>query len=166
VIQYPKSYIKGIFFGSSGIENSGELTIECPETGMKAIVNFKSGNMVEGTIKDSNNETLYQIKGSMKSKVVFLDVKENQEIEIQRPMKIEKIVAPVEKQKPNESRKVWYQVTRAILSGENEIAQKEKIKIEERQRKFLLEENHESVWFIKTDRNVQNVPIYDFNNKK
>jgi hypothetical protein len=152
--------------GTSGIENYGDLTIDCPETGMKAIVTFKMGNLAEGSIKDANDQILYQIKGSMKSKVVFLDVKENQEFVIQRPMKIEKKVTPIEKQKPNESRKVWYPVTRAILNGENETSQNEKIRIEERQRKYLLEENYESVWFQKTDRIVNNVPIYDFKIKK
>jgi len=161
-IEFPKSYVKGIFFGKAGIENTGSLKIICEKTKLISEIKFEYGNSVKGIIKNEKEEIIYKIIGSMKSEVVFLDVKNDEKILIGKPKKILKFVEPVEKQKSNESRRLWYFVTEAIINGDNEIALKEKMKIEQIQRDFLLKNEPKPMWFKKTDKIVKNVPIYEF----
>jgi hypothetical protein len=74
-------------------------------------------------------------------------------------MKREKIiVTPIEKQKPNESRRVWHNVTTSIRKKEYQIGNKEKILVEQLQRDAKVERESKNIewkpqhfeWFEKT----------------
>eukprot|EP01080_Neovahlkampfia_damariscottae_P006687 gene6687-10852_t len=161
-VEFPKTYIKGIFFGSAGIENSGSLKITCEKTKLKTEVNFKYGNTIEGFIKNEK-EKLYQFSGSMRTKVDCINLKNQKNMSFGKPPKVEKFIEKIKNQKSNESRKLWYSVTEAIIKGDNDVALKEKTKIEQLQREYLSKNKHEVVWFSKTKRIVDKVPIYEFN---
>lgn len=58
---------------------------------------------------------------------------------------VPKIVPPMEKQLPNESRKFWDDVTSAILNKQYSLATQHKTQIEERQRKYAADRKEKGV---------------------
>jgi len=61
---------------------------------------------------------------------------------------IPKVVRPLEKQEPRESRKLWENVTNNLLNKEYSEATKEKIVIEQRQRDEAAERKRKGLLFI------------------
>jgi len=61
---------------------------------------------------------------------------------------VPKVVRPLEKQEPRESRKLWENVTNNLLKKEYSEATKEKIEIEQRQRDEAAERKRKGVSFI------------------
>jgi hypothetical protein len=105
----------------------------------------------------------------MNEKVFIEDAKNSKDsIEI-GPKKIVKMkISDTNDLKWNESRKLWYEVTDAILKGNNDEALRCKVKLEEIQREYLKKEEHTPQLFQKTNEEINGVPVYKFkeNTKK
>jgi hypothetical protein len=61
---------------------------------------------------------------------------------------IPKVVRPLEKQEPRESRKLWQNVTNNLIKKEYSEATKEKIEIEQRQRDEAAERKRKGVSYV------------------
>ena len=61
---------------------------------------------------------------------------------------IPKVVRPLEKQEPRESRKLWQNVTNNLLKKEYSEATKEKIEIEQRQRDEAAERKRKGLLYV------------------
>ena len=61
---------------------------------------------------------------------------------------IPKVVRPLEKQDPRESRKLWQKVTSNLLKKEYSEATKEKIEIEQRQRDEAAERKRKGLLYV------------------
>ena len=166
LIEFPKIMVNGIVFGKSGIDNGGEFKITCKETNLVSNVSFHSSKQhkISGDITSIDKKNLfYKISGSMKEKVIIQnDDKKEESIEIFEKKVLKKFVENIENQKMNESRKLWYPVTDAIIKGDSDSALKFKSELEDQQRKFLKNETFESKLFKKTNEIVQGVSYYKF----
>jgi hypothetical protein len=182
VVQFPKIVVKGLFWGSGGVDNGGDLIITCKKTNLTSTVSFGSSYKVGGFIIDNTDSgVLYKISGSMKDKVIakfenkltILSPRDKKskkektesdgtEREIVPKKVLKKIVTKVKDQQFNESRKLWYPVTDAIIKGDTESALKFKSDLEEQQRSYRKVEKFEPKLFKITDDIVQDVSIYEF----
>lgn len=70
--QKPSSFMRNLLAGNKYLEHVGELTVTNEETGQRAVVEFKEGNMwggsgsrnvVEGTVYDENGKKVTTLKG-------------------------------------------------------------------------------------------------------
>ncbi|PVU86954.1 hypothetical protein BB560_006578, partial [Smittium megazygosporum] len=152
IVTYPNMYARGILFGKMVLEIGEKATITCAKNDLLFRIEFKtkgffggSYNQVSGKIKNiSENEILAEISGNwekvmkMKRKTskgatesVFFD----SEAEKITPL----IVADIEEQEDNESRRLWRHATKAIAGKDLNLATEEKTKIEEQQRNDVKE---------------------------
>jgi hypothetical protein len=136
--------------------------IKCKKNNLTTYLNFGSYLKVNGSIK-KDDEILYKISGSM-DKTVHIKNAQNSKDSIEvGPKKVIKMNIPDTLDlKWNESRKLWYEVTNAILNGNNDEALHCKAKLEEIQREYLKKEIHIPQLFEKTNEIVNGVSIYKF----
>ena len=78
-----------------------------------------------------------------------------------------KIIMPLDKQDPNESRRIWHTVTKNLLNKKIDAADKEKKKIEQNQREIAkkreeLKENHIPKYFKPAGYEVNGAPVYEY----
>jgi hypothetical protein len=156
---WPNIYARGVIFGRLIMEIGGKTSISCKKTGMTAEIEFKSKpmfggeyNVVTGKIKKKGH-TAYTLSGKwnsvikIKRRKVLGSSKDEEEFFNARTCKIiPKNVPPLEAQLPNESRKLWVNLTAAILENNVTAAAEEKNKVETTQRELrkVREDNNET----------------------
>ncbi|KAI0638794.1 Oxysterol-binding protein [Trametes polyzona] len=144
VISMPNMYARGILWGKMFLELGDSCMAKNEQTGHYADIQFKtkgyfSGtyNAIQGRIRRGNIETgeisgkwsaVMEYKNSKGEKRVLFDAtKDGQNI-------APKWVAPEEEQEPNESRRLWSKLTRAIVAKDMDAATEAKTAVEESQR--------------------------------
>jgi len=138
---FPKYIVKGVLFGTMGMELGGKTWLRCDQSGFFAEIDFKSKhcNAVSGTIRHTSDKKkdLYIIDGRWDQIIKLIDLKTNQEtvlIDISKLSSVEKIIAPLDQQEINESRRVWLDVTRNIRENKEDEALAAKSILENEQR--------------------------------
>lgn len=135
----PPVLVKGFLWGTSCAESIGEMKITCARTGHTALIDFKSGNKVEGKILNKA-EPIYKIKGNFDGTVELIHLLNEHKKErfyntADVPnMALTKKVRPVYEQDLNESRRVWHKAAFSVLYKEFQQANVYKNEVEERQR--------------------------------
>ncbi|OSD05622.1 Oxysterol-binding protein [Trametes coccinea BRFM310] len=144
VISMPNMYARGILWGKMFLELGDSCMAKNEQTGHYADIQFKtkgyfSGtyNAIQGRIRRGNTETgeiygkwsaVMEYKNSKGEKRVLFDAtKDGQNI-------APKWVAPEEEQEPNESRRLWSKLTKAIIAKDMDAATEAKTAVEESQR--------------------------------
>ena len=143
VMNYPNAYARSIFT-TPKMELGGETLIECPQTGYKADIVFKTKPMFGGSwheiscqIKNREGSVISSISGTWNGTLYELDASSGESKEIytaENAVRIPKRVKPMDLQKPNESRRKWHNVTRALKKRDITTASEMKHAIEEQQR--------------------------------
>jgi len=147
---YASVSVKGVFFGTMQMENSGKTIIECKKTGYRASITWKTGRQLSGKIY-KNDKKLYSLKGDY-TDVVYIKNPEKKKqnfefLNIKKLEKVSKTVTPTKDQQPNESRKVWYKVSVALDKRDFDAANKYKNEIEQRERDIREErKKRKEVW--------------------
>ncbi|OJT07950.1 Oxysterol-binding protein-like protein OBPalpha [Trametes pubescens] len=144
VVSMPNMYARGILWGKMFLELGDSCMAKNEQTGHYADIQFKtkgyfSGtyNAISGKIRRGNTETgevsgkwsaLMEYKSSKGEKRVLFDAaKDGQNI-------APKWVAPEDEQEPDESRRMWSKLTRAIVAKDMDAATEAKTAVEESQR--------------------------------
>ncbi|CAG8654756.1 6888_t:CDS:2, partial [Paraglomus occultum] len=158
LMTHPVAAIQGWLKGSLYIVVGEACIVTCPKTKLKAILEYKEERWlgkprfaIEGKIfkYDPENDDIKKLK-SVDEEAVLCEVYGSWRGEVHAKIRrtnetrlvlnmeaidpIPKIVKPIAEQGPLESRKVWQNVTSAILSKDYSHATKEKQLVEERQR--------------------------------
>jgi hypothetical protein len=140
VFTYPLIVARGLFFGDTYVELGDKLIITCNETKTRTEIKFSGGNKLDGAVT-LDGRKIYRYKGKLFESVDIKDKRTNQvekfvnsEVKTTYP-----IIRKVDEQEPNESRRVWHNVTFALKDGELETASQQKVVIEERQRQIAKE---------------------------
>ncbi|KAI9099390.1 hypothetical protein DFS34DRAFT_69019 [Phlyctochytrium arcticum] len=149
-VTLPNVYARGILFGTMYLELGDTVTIRCPKNDLIAEIEFLTKgfftgtyNAVKGKIKKESTgavlhtlggkwtDQVYCTKGSSSEKTVIFDA---------HAAKIcPKQVEPEEEQEEFESRRLWANVTKAILAKSIDEATTEKTAIEDNQRRIVKE---------------------------
>ncbi|OMJ24321.1 Oxysterol-binding protein-like protein [Smittium culicis] len=144
VLSYPNMYARGILFGKMFLEIGEKSMIECKKSDLVFKVEFKTKSFRNGD----------------KSNKVFFDSSQ----ESITPL----VVAPIEEQEENESRRLWDGTTIAIKSKDLDKATEEKTKIENKQRSEVkAREESKETWsprFFDMDSIGNFHPKIDFRN--
>ncbi|KAJ7795692.1 hypothetical protein B0H14DRAFT_2918166 [Mycena olivaceomarginata] len=145
VITMPNMYARGILFGKMVQELGDTCTAKNEKNGMYADLEFKtkgffSGtyNAISGRVRRNSTEVgevsgrwshVMEFKGTKSGKkhVLFDAVKDGEKV-------VEKQVPPEDEQEPNESRRLWRDLTKAILAKDMEAATTSKSAVEDAQR--------------------------------
>ncbi|EIW65283.1 Oxysterol-binding protein [Trametes versicolor FP-101664 SS1] len=150
VVSMPNMYARGILWGKMFLELGDSCMAKNEQTGHYADIQFKtkgyfSGtyNAIAGKIRRGNTETgevsgkwsaLMEYKSSKpcarvqgEKRVLFDAAKDGQNI-------APKWVAPEDEQEPDESRRMWSKLTRAIVAKDMDAATEAKTAVEESQR--------------------------------
>lgn len=144
-VTWPNVYARGILFGALLMELGGKTSIVCEQSGISTEIEFKTKgyftgdyNVVVGKVKNAKGKTLYSISGKWNETLVLKDHESGESFDFfnSKTEKVTpKVVAPIDEQGENESRKLWANVTESILRNDIDTANAEKTKIEEKQRK-------------------------------
>lgn len=130
----PAIIINGVFFGTSEIQIGGNVIITGKDFKTKISIDSSSLS-VKGNIKNSKDEVLYTVEGEVDGKVYIVKNKEKKVIydasEVQYSLPKFKKFSELEE---NHSRKKWHHFASAVHQGDNDTAQVEKTKIEEKER--------------------------------
>ncbi|OLY83217.1 Oxysterol-binding protein-like protein [Smittium mucronatum] len=147
ILTYPNMYARGILFGKMFLEIGEKSSLQCKKSDLVFKVEFKTKgffgrecNQVFGKIKKiSTGKTLYEIYGDWQTTMyiksfvngdsstkIFFDSSQ----ESTTPL----VVAPIEDQEENESRRLWNETTISIKKRDLDRATEEKTKIENKQR--------------------------------
>jgi len=167
-ITFPVILVRGLLFGRKYVELHKDLVVRCEQTGYEAVMHFvdKSDNDVEGQVQtiieedgdkkkkkkwswygSSSSEKpqkVYKFGGNLTTKVTITSVATEREEVFLDPSTYRrppKKCAPIATQAPNESRRVWHGVTRALIKKDYETANLYKHAVEEKQRKITKERN-------------------------
>ncbi|GHJ83618.1 hypothetical protein NliqN6_0020 [Naganishia liquefaciens] len=141
-ITMPNMFARGILFGKMLLELGDISSVRCPRTNLSCDIEFKtkgwlSGgyNAVVGTVKGPNG-TMGEITGHWDKSMEYKDKSGKKQILFDAATtRVTQKMAPAEdQQEPNESRRLWSNVTRAIKNSDMEAATAEKSKIEDVQR--------------------------------
>jgi hypothetical protein len=146
VIDYPDLLIRGVLTGACYLELSGTCTISC-NNNTKATIEFipkpwfgGDYNLIKGTLCVNNEQyaslsgkwsgqSFYTVNDSAKKLLFDADTE---------PM-AERRTVPMKEQKENESHRIWGKVTEALKEKNYQLANIEKSKIEEWQRRVRKE---------------------------
>ncbi|KAL0478923.1 hypothetical protein AKO1_007806 [Acrasis kona] len=172
-ITWPNVVAKGILWGSAHVEHGGNLVIYCANTGYKAQVNFDHSNhKLEGHIYKEKTKVL-KVAGELTGKITTQPEhdKKNKTVILDATAGItrEKYIVPeLTQQSEIESRRVWHPVTFAIKTGDSDRAAKNKIEIEENQRRIARARKESGQVFIpklfvdSNQKTSTHVPVYSF----
>ncbi|KAF9987361.1 hypothetical protein BGZ65_004011 [Modicella reniformis] len=142
-ITMPNVYARGILFGTMLMELGDVATVKCPKLDLICNLDFKikgffsgSYNGVSGKVKrESSGDVLYEISGKWSDEIY---IKKGSKKDILFDVKASrihpKIVAPEDRQEPNESRRLWSKLTAALRVNNQDVATAEKSKVEDEQR--------------------------------
>ncbi|RHZ83050.1 hypothetical protein Glove_99g130 [Diversispora epigaea] len=177
LITHPTALVQGWLKASLYIVLGECCIMTCPKTKLKAILEYKDEKWlgkpkfaIEGKIfrydpeNDDNikklrcvdeNNVLAEIIGSWRGKIHVkrLDTDETKLlIDVEKLRTIPKIVRPIIKQGPLESRNIWKPVSMALFQKDYTTATLEKIEIEEKQRQRAMErkarkEDYDAMYF-------------------
>ncbi|CDO74787.1 hypothetical protein BN946_scf185001.g35 [Trametes cinnabarina] len=139
VISMPNMYARGILWGKMFLELGDSCMAKNEQTGHYADIQFKtkgyfSGtyNAIQGRIRRGNTET-GEIYGKWSAVMEYKNSKASLTPECVKNI-APKWVAPEEEQEPNESRRLWSKLTKAILAKDMDAATEAKTAVEESQR--------------------------------
>jgi len=143
---FPTFLVRGILVGTLAMEMVGKVQCSCAQTGYSAEIEFKSKGIIFGkhnelvgkVKKQGQKGVLYTIHGFWDGTISITNVQSKQTSVFFEPSELpvlERIIPPLEEQPENSSAKVWKEVVRGILKGNEEIALNAKRKIEEVQRR-------------------------------
>lgn len=145
VVSMPNMYARGILFGKMVIELGDNCTAKCEKLGMTADIEFKtkgffSGiyNAIGGRVRHGQTE-IGEIGGRWSHVMDFKPAKTNQrrvlfDVAKDGAKLASKSVVPEDQQEPNESRRLWRDLTEAIISKDMDGATTSKTAVEEIQR--------------------------------
>nr|XP_053629091.1 oxysterol-binding protein-related protein 11-like [Cherax quadricarinatus] len=139
----PSAYARSILT-EPWVELGGRVNISSPETGCQAVIVFHTKpfyggklHRVTAEVKNAAGATLSRVQGEWDSVLEFTYTNGTQEIidvnDI--PMVCTKRLRPITQQAPNESRRLWLDVSVALARGDVETATSHKRALEEQQRK-------------------------------
>nr|XP_057907607.1 oxysterol-binding protein-related protein 11-like [Doryrhamphus excisus] len=132
------------------VELGGKVTINCAKTGYAAAITFQTkpfygGKLHKVTAEVKHNPTnvvTCRVQGEWNGALEFTYTSgETKVIDVTKLPVTKKLVRPIEKQGPTESRRLWQHVTEALRQKDMEKATEHKRLLEERQR---TEERHRS----------------------
>ncbi|XP_061744976.1 oxysterol-binding protein-related protein 11-like [Nerophis ophidion] len=130
------------------VELGGKVNINCAKTGCAAVITFQTKpfyggklHKVTGEVKhNATNAVVCRIQGEWNGALEFIYTSgETKVIDVTKLPVTKKLVRPVEKQGPTESRRLWQHVTEALRQKDIDKATEHKRILEERQRS---EERH------------------------
>lgn len=139
----PSAYARSILT-EPWVELGGRVNISSPESGCQAVIVFHTKpfyggklHRVTAEVKNSSNATLMRVQGEWDSVLEFTHTNGGQEIlDVNNiPVVCAKRVRPLSQQAPNESRRLWLDVSVALARGDVETATSHKRALEEQQRK-------------------------------
>ncbi|XP_045601770.1 oxysterol-binding protein-related protein 11 isoform X2 [Procambarus clarkii] len=139
----PSAYARSILT-EPWVELGGRVNISSPETGCQAVIVFHTKpfyggklHRVTAEVKNAVGTTLTRVQGEWDSVLEFAYADGTEEIinvnDI--PMVCVKRLRPITQQAPNESRRLWLDVSVALARGDVETATSHKRALEEQQRK-------------------------------
>lgn len=171
---YPSMLVKGILFGSLHLEVIGKVSIQCKATGYSADIEFKQKamfrgkyNSIVGKIKKSG-KTTHSIGGFWDSVVTITDSKSKKTSELFNNTVCEvhnRVLPPKEEMPENESRRLWADVVKGMLAGNENDALDAKRKIEEVQRAAENERTEKKVDWIPALFTKDSEDYYWFNQR-
>lgn len=144
----PYAHCKGILMGTLSMELGGKVCIDCENTGYKTELEFKLKpflggadytNQVTGKIRLAK-EVLANINGYWDGEMKIKDVKTGEQSILfaanaeTKSQRLTRYLVPLEKQLPNESERLWNEVSEAIKSDDQAGATQKKSILEETQR--------------------------------
>ncbi|XP_045132888.1 oxysterol-binding protein-related protein 11-like isoform X4 [Portunus trituberculatus] len=139
----PSAYARSILT-EPWVELGGRVNISSPESGCQAVIVFHTKpfyggklHRVTAEVKNSSNATLMRVQGEWDSALEFTHTNGGQEVlDVNNiPVVCAKRVRPLSQQAPNESRRLWLDVSVALARGDVETATSHKRALEEQQRK-------------------------------
>ncbi|PJF17552.1 hypothetical protein PSACC_02603 [Paramicrosporidium saccamoebae] len=147
VISNPNVYARGIMFGTMLMELGDVACITCEKNDLVAEIEFKvkgyfSGtyNSISGKIKRiSTGEVLYDLSGKW-TDTLYISSPQNASASTETLFHVPscqivpKLVAPIERQDPYESRRLWKKVSVALQAQDFDAASAEKTHVEDDQR--------------------------------
>ncbi|KAI0770963.1 Oxysterol-binding protein [Trametes elegans] len=144
VITMPNMYARGILWGKMLFELGDSCTAKNEQTGHFADIQFKtkgyfSGtyNAIQGRIRRGSTET-GEIYGKWSAVMEYKNAKGEKRVLFDAAKDGQKVapkwVAPEEEQEPNESRRLWSKLTKAIVAKDMDAATEAKTAVEESQR--------------------------------
>lgn len=156
---YPSIYACGLLIGTLRLEFGGDpVVLRCEKTGYEATIEFLqkpifggSYHSLEGVVKNfKTGQKLATLSGNFDSVVKMKDSAgvESAIFDLSSTAWLRKIVVAPSSRSELDSRKVWDQLTAAILSGDSKLAAKAKDDVENHQRdlaKAMKDSNQEHV---------------------
>ncbi|KAF7310411.1 hypothetical protein HMN09_00583100 [Mycena chlorophos] len=145
VITMPNMYARGILFGKMVLELGEHCTAKNEKNGMVADIEFKtkgffSGtyNAIAGKVRHGSND-VGEVSGRWSHTMDFKSAKTGKKHVLFDALKdgnsiANKQVAPEDQQEPNESRRLWVNLTKAIAAKDMEAATDAKSDVENAQR--------------------------------
>jgi len=129
VFQLPSVGAKGLFFGTTVMENMGTSEIVCEKTDYKLTLKWKADRTLSGKIYFKGDK-IYKISGSYFDEIQLKSLKKKKKFSILFIQKLglfkKKIVKEINNQESNESRRVWLEVARLIDDKNYDEATKKK----------------------------------------
>lgn len=141
VITLPNVYARGILFGTMILELGDCVSVRCENTKITCDLEFRTKgfftgtyNAIRGKIKNGKH-TIAEISGKW-SDVSYIKFKDEEQKELfNADSKIYQKIVDESNQEEKESRRLWSNVSSAILKKDMDLATLEKTKIEDDQRK-------------------------------
>ncbi|KAI8888672.1 Oxysterol-binding protein [Backusella circina FSU 941] len=151
VIDYPDLLIRGVLTGACYLELSGTCTISCSNN-TKATIEFipkpwfgGDYNLIKGSLfMNSDQYATLSGKWSGQSFYTVSDSTKKLLFDADTEPMAKRVTAPVKEQKENESHRIWGKVTEALKEKNYQLANIEKSKIEEWQRRIRKEREQDS----------------------
>jgi len=141
-MSFPKYIVKGLLFGTMQMELGGKTTIKCNRSGFFGEFEFKTkrSNAISGKIWHTSDKRtpIYSVEGRWDQILKITDLRTKHEsvlLDVTKMSPLPKVVSPIEDQQPNESRRVWGEVTKYILENKEDLALAAKSAVENEQRK-------------------------------
>ncbi|KAG1141860.1 hypothetical protein G6F37_008037 [Rhizopus arrhizus] len=172
-ITMPNVYARGILFGKMVLELGDSCTVRCKTSDLVCELDFKTKGFFSGQYnsvcgrvkKESTGEVLYEISGQWSDKIYIKMAKasnKNLFFDVKSSDIHPKVVDDLEKQEPMESRRLWSNVTSAILKDDMDTATNEKTIIEDKQREDTKKREEKGKPFIPRYFNIVNGDQYEF----
>ncbi|XP_026145407.1 oxysterol-binding protein-related protein 10 isoform X1 [Carassius auratus] len=142
VFTFPSAYARSILT-VPWVELGGKVTISCAKTGYSANVTFHTKPFYGGKVhrvsaevkQNSSGTVVCKAQGEWNGTLEFIySSGETKVIDTNKLPVIRKMIRPVEKQGPTESRRLWQHVTAALKEGNVDLATEHKHVLEEDQR--------------------------------
>jgi hypothetical protein len=161
-LTHPTGYVNGWLRGSLYIAVCDNTEITCKQTGLTCAIDYKEERWIgknryaiEGQITHPDHKKpLCTLSGSWKGEIHYrLSGQETDQtlVNLEKLLPLPKSVRPLDQQGPNESRRVWKELTEALLKRDFATANKAKQAVEETQRRRTTE---------RKERNDPFAPVY------